>query len=192
MHIARLFAAAAVLVAAAYSQTAVEYGIAAGKSAAVATGLGVAAKGTVETGLRKTQEALAEANSTKTSQVTVERDRAETTTNASRARGKTRSTRASRSRPAAKPPARGKNNRADEVAAAEMRLALARPQSPSPEAPVVDPESIRTGMTRDELDALGRPFMSITGAEGETRMYRTAGGSLSVRLREGRVDAVEP
>jgi len=192
MHLARLLAAAAVLTAAADSQTAVEYGIAAGKSAAVATGLGVAAKGTVETGLRKTQEALAEASRTKTSRVAAERDPEETAPSASRARSKTRATRASRARPAAKPPARGKNSRVDDVAAAEMRLALARPQSPAPEPSVVDPESIRSGMTREELDALGRPLMSITGAEGETRMYRTASGSLSVRLRGGKVDSVEP
>jgi hypothetical protein len=192
MRLARLVAVPAVLTVAAFSQTAIEYGVAAGKSAAVASGMGVAAKGTVETGLQKTQEALAEANKTKTSQVAVERDSAETTPSASRARGKTRATRASRSRPASKPPARGKNSRADDVAAAEMRLARARPQNPASEPSVVDPEAIRSGMTRDELDALGKPFMSISGAEGETRVYRTASGSVSVRLREGRVDRIQP
>ncbi|MFN0167754.1 MAG: hypothetical protein ACKV22_15110 [Bryobacteraceae bacterium] len=174
-----------------FGQTAIEYGATAGKAAAAAAGIGVAIKGTMGTtarhldrskdapttpaGRRRAMEAARAADLAEAARVS----RSSTRRSPDAARAAT--TRVAATQPVAVQP----------TPAQAAVLRVSRPLPPAREPTVIDPAALKSGMPRAELDALGTPAMSITDAEGETRIYKTAKGSVSVVVKDGRIAGIQ-
>lgn len=171
-------------------QTAVEYGATAGKAAAVAAGIGVAVKGT----MRSTAGRL---DRSKDTPIGVPRRRVlqgVTATDVANAASAStaaarRNSAAFRATAAGVPGAPAAAAQPTPTQSAILRAS--QPLPPPKEPTVIDPSALKAGMPRADLDAMGTPAMSITDAEGETRIYKTAKGSVSVLLKAGKIAVVQ-
>ncbi len=170
------------------AQTAVEYGATAGKAAAVAAGVGTAIKGTFGTASKRLEQSKNASTAVPAPRRRL--DEANARDLADAAAGSTSSTRRSAvSVRAAVPATQAVAPHPTGAQAAILRVS--QPLPPPKEPTVIDPSTLKEGMPRTELDALGTPAMSISDAEGETRIYKTAKGSVTVMVRDGRIAGIQ-